>query len=154
MDHHVGGAERLADIKPLPEPAPHNVADQRVVGGKRQVPERAVNAEAAGIAGKQVAGMGDRGLPVAFEQRRLDEILQFEVALALEDPVMVAFEIGDIHRGADHRQFVVQDNLHQAGGVWVAEVGDNRITGGCPTSSFDKLRMRSEERHFVVKSEV
>ena len=54
-----------------------------------EAPERAVDAEAAGMAREHLLDFGSRRAPVAVEQIGAEEILNFEIALPFEKPVAV-----------------------------------------------------------------
>ncbi len=104
MDHHLRCAEHFAGFEPLKQAPGDDGADQRILAVDLEAPERPVNAEPAVIAVEQLADHVDPRAPVAVERLRLEEVLDFEVALPFENPAAVQGESRAGQRGANYRK--------------------------------------------------
>ncbi len=103
MDHHLGRAEELGGVQALEQALGHGLADHRIVAVDLEAPERAVNAEPAGMACEHLLDLAGRAAPVAVEQIGAEEILDFEIALPFQKPVAVCGDRFDGQCGAQHR---------------------------------------------------
>lgn len=87
VDDHLRRADGGADIEPLLQPPGNNGADIGILRGDGKTPERAVNAETAGVTVEKPAGALGERRPVAVQNLGLGKALQFEIAGLFEQPV-------------------------------------------------------------------
>jgi hypothetical protein len=104
VDHHLGGAERGADVEALRHALAHDVTDVGVVGPDVEAPERPVDAEPAGVAVELALDLGGERFPVAVQDISPEEILHLEIALLLEDPVAMLAQAGKRQRHTKDRE--------------------------------------------------
>jgi hypothetical protein len=100
----VNGADRLAGFQRLQEALGDDGTDQRVLAVDLETPERPVNSEPAAVTVEQFLDViGDR-TPIAIQRCGVEEILQFQVAMLLDDPAAIHGESLAVHGCADDRR--------------------------------------------------
>lgn len=92
MDHDMRCVDGSTDVQRLLHPARDDAAQFGIVRGDGEAPERAVDAPAALVAVKQAVHLGGKAGPVAVQNLRLDEMLQFQIARRFAQPVHVLFK--------------------------------------------------------------
>jgi hypothetical protein len=104
MDHHLRRPDGFAGLERLQEALGDHRAHQRITAIDLKPPEWPVNPKPSAIAVKQPFEVGGDVPPAAIKRGGIDEILEFKIALLLDNPAAIDREALAIHGRADNRR--------------------------------------------------